>query len=247
VAIHELGSLHLDRGEIQKAARAYRQALRLCRWSWPVHHDEAAANRVALATIALKTYRWNDILRLASRALREAWSAHDFRHIIAAERLIATALDELGKYEEVESRLQAALELCDRFGAEMKKAQVLATWGWFDYGQAIINETPLTEATGRFREALETAQHVHDLFSGLDARLGLGWCALRHGATEEATRWCEEISSMLPLGRYAELSVGARLGLAGVAHQQEDLEQAESQYQEVIALSEKTQGTKMAL
>ena len=72
----------------------------MCTWGVPVYRDEAAANRIALATIAFGDYSWREVLSLAGRARKEAKSVGDVRHVIAAERLIAAALDDLARYDE---------------------------------------------------------------------------------------------------------------------------------------------------
>jgi tetratricopeptide (TPR) repeat protein len=223
---------------MKQADEAYRRALRLCLCGLPVHRDEAAANRIALATIACQEYRWSDAVRLARRAFREAESSADFRHAVAAQRLIGYALDYLGRYEEAETTLRAALERSRREGADVETVRLLVLIGCFHYGQATLRPGPYAEAIACLQRALAEAERSHSFYPLLDAKLRLGWCALAEGRTDDAVTWFGAITPALPAEAHRELSVGARLGLAAGAHQRGSLEEAGQQYETVVGLAE---------
>jgi tetratricopeptide (TPR) repeat protein len=178
VGLHELASLYLYRHEFRKATKFYRQAWRLCHWGLPIYHDEAAANLIGLATIAQASYRFPEAIRLATRALRKARLAGDIHHILAGERLIAAASKSLGRYDEADLHLSAALFLCGKSEVLLERARLLLLRGWLQYERAVLqNELPLT-ARPAFQEAMQAAQDIHDLYCILEAQMSLGWCAL---------------------------------------------------------------------
>ncbi|NQT11103.1 MAG: TIR domain-containing protein, partial [Planctomycetes bacterium] len=65
IAIHEQGSLDYYEGDLGRARRAYRRALRCCLWGLPRYGDEAAANLVALAILAVGQGDYRGAERLA--------------------------------------------------------------------------------------------------------------------------------------------------------------------------------------
>ncbi|NQT14719.1 MAG: tetratricopeptide repeat protein [Planctomycetes bacterium] len=239
VALHEMGSVYLGRGEPQQAAREYRRALRLCVWGVPVFHDEAAANRIALATIAFDKYQWRRVVRLARRAHRQAQAADDPRHAIAANRLIGLAFDELGRYQEAESELQAALELSQRTDAALETARLLNVKGDFYYAQATLRGECYERAAECFRQTMEVAESICNLYSGVDAKLKLGWCAVGDGNAGEAVECFEQAGASLPTEAYPELQLWIRLGMAATLHQSGSLENAALQYQDVLTVAER--------
>jgi len=238
VAFHELGNLHLYRQDWASARAAYRRALRLCTWGVPMYRDEAAGNRLALAALAARPYRWAEVARLARRARREAWAAGAVEYALAAERHLAFALEELGKFEEAQDLLDRALEASDREGARLERARLLIIKGGHCYAQATLRGEGAAEAAGVLQRALDEAQELHDLYSVLDAKLCLGWCALAEGQTEEAQRYFGDVEAALPRGIHIELEVGVLAGLAATTHQRGDLEAAVGQYNEVIAAAQ---------
>ncbi len=238
VALHELGSLHLYRGDRQKAVRAYREALGLCVRGRPVYRDEAAANRVALATVAFAEYRWSEVLRLSRRALTDAESVGDSRHQIAAERLISFALDDLGRHDEAQGCLERALELSRRFEARTEEARVLAALGWLKYAQATLARREPVEAREWFEKTMEVAEASHNLYCLLDGRLGMGYCSLAGGEIEQAAEWFALVNDALPAQAHAEFVVGTRMGRAGISHQLAQVTDAEVQYGEAVATAE---------
>jgi tetratricopeptide (TPR) repeat protein len=235
IALHELASLYLYRDELGQAQRFYRQGLRLCLWGLPVYHDEAAANLIGLATISQARYLPARIKRLASRALREARLANDGRHVIAAKRLIAVASAYLGRYDEAELYIQDGTALCEEFDAPLEKVRLLLFQGWLQYNRATLREELPTAAKVYFEEALHAAQCIHHLYGVVEAKLGLGVCALAEGATGEAGKSYEAITKALPEAGYPELQAGIKLGLAAVTHQRGELEAAGRFYEEVIS------------
>jgi tetratricopeptide (TPR) repeat protein len=214
----------------------YRRALRLCLWGLPIYHDEVAANLIGLATISQANYCFPEAIRLATKALRKAQVAEDSRHVLAGERLIAAALKSLGRYDAADAHLSATLLLCDEPGVTLERARLLLLQGWLQYERATLQrELPLA-AKSTFQEALQAAQRMHDLYSILEAKTSLGWCALADGNTAEAVNWFNRLKAALPGERHPELQAGIELGLAAVVHQRGQLETAGPLYEEVISL-----------
>jgi tetratricopeptide (TPR) repeat protein len=235
VALHELASLHLYRNEFQQASRLYRQALRLCRWGLPLYHDEAAANLIGLATIAQANYRFPETIRLATRALRKARLAGDIHHILAGERLIAAASKSLGRYDEADLHLSAALFLCGKSEVLIERARLLLLRGWLQYERAVLEKELPLAARPAFQEAMQTAQNIHELYCILEAKMSLGWCALAEGDTAKADNLFRSLREALPRRRHPELQAGIDLGLAAVVYQSGRLEAARRLYEEVIS------------
>jgi len=238
VALHELGSLHLYRKDRREAKRNYRGALRLCAWGWPVYRDEVAANRIGLATVASEEYRWRDVLRLARRAHREATGSGDIRHVLAAERLIAMALDDLGQYEEARAALQSALDESVRLGVAAEETRLLAALGGSHYAQAAFLGHPPSEAERYLLQAVDVARRVHTLYGQLDARMRLGWCALAGSRTDEAVEAFREVAARVPPGSHDELRAGCELGEVAAAHQTGDFGAAEAGYRRALKEAE---------
>ncbi|MBP8304021.1 MAG: tetratricopeptide repeat protein, partial [Phycisphaerae bacterium] len=247
VATHELGSLYLYRGDVTRAARCYRRALRLCMLGVPIYHDEVAANEVALATVALANvvlpgFRWSKVVRLARHAHREACSASNVPHALAAQRLLAIAFEHLGKYDASRAVCLSALEASHQAGADIERARLSSQAGYFFYRQAALHGQTYTQAREYSNQAVRIAEQIHHLYTMLDATLCLGGCALAEGQTEEAIKCFERVSSSLPPGRHRELLTAARLGLAAAAHQKGDTENARKGYQQAIALATEARG-----
>lgn len=243
IALHELGSLALYRGNKQHAILYYRKALRLCLWGLPVYHDEAAANEIALASVELTNisspdFHWSKVVRTANHAYREARSASNSRHAIASQRVLATAFEHLGKYDKAISVCQLALETSDHEKAYVEEARLLSLSGYFSYRQSLLHDKTYDEAKEYFNKAAKKAECIHYLYTQLEATLGLGSCALANGQTEEATRCFERICSALQSQQHYELLTAAYLGLAATIHQKGNLENARSEYQQVISFAE---------
>lgn len=236
VALHELGSLYLYRAQWTHARRYYRQALRLCRWGFPVYEDEAAANLIGLATVASMRYRFHAATRLAASAIREAKRGADARHVIAGERLIGAACKALGHYTEAESHIQTATDLAQTCGAYLETAKLVVLHAYLYYDLALLREEMPTKAKNLFQHALAEAERICSLFSILEAKMGLGWCALATGATQEAATFFDGLEAAIPPGRHPELMAGLTLGLAALAHQRGEFDTAAASYERVFEL-----------
>lgn len=237
VALHELASLHLYRGDERRAARMYGQALRLCTWGVPVYRDEAAANRIALAMFAFGRRLSPRGIRLTRRAFKDALKVRDFPHVIAAQRVLGITLEYLGAYEKAESVLQTALRLSRQTAIHVETARLLVAIGFFAFCQATLCGKLYSEATAYFRQAMDEALRIHDRTSLLTAKQGLGFCALATGSTEEALRWFAQIEAALPANSFSDLRAWTCMGLAAAAHQEGRLEEAESEYADVVTLA----------
>lgn len=237
VALHEIGSLHLYRCQHAEANRRYREALKLCELR-PRLVDEMAANRIALATVAAAEYHWSTVLRLAERAGREAESVGDYRHVAAADRLVGNTLEDLGRYEEALARLSETLEQARGRQATLEEVRLLGALGWFHYGRAHAALQSPQEAARWFSEAHDAARPAHNLHGVLDAKLGLGWCRLADGATEEARARFADVLDRLPQDIHQDLQCAAQVGMAAADHQQGEHATAEPKYAAAIKRAE---------
>lgn len=235
IALHELGSLYLYRGNFDQSARQYSKALRLCLWGKPIYHDEAAGNLIGLGTIYLSKYLFQKTIRIAQKALEESKKSGDVRHIVAAERLIASAYKYLGRYSDAELHIKSALLLCDQFKIYLEKLRLLLLQGWLQYDLSTLNKGLPGEALRYFQQAHEEAKKLYDLYCVLEAKIGMAWCALDEKETSKAVSWLEEIKRIFPLGRHPELRAGFEIGSAAVAQQQGDLISSQKLYQESIS------------
>ncbi|MCX5800583.1 MAG: TIR domain-containing protein [Candidatus Eisenbacteria bacterium] len=236
IALHELGSLHLYDGDTVSAKRCYCQALRLCLWGMPIHHDEAAANLIGLATVAYARYEFEEVMRQATWGLRQARQAHDIRHIVAAARMIATVHKAAGRYDETDSYLQLAAKLSETEQVHLEKARLLMLRGWLEYDRALLEGWTPGQTDAAFREALCEAERVHDLYYTLEARLALGWCALVRGDLKEGAKWLEMAGSKLLKRQHGELLAEYEMELGALAHVQGDSAEALKWYQSVADL-----------
>jgi tetratricopeptide (TPR) repeat protein len=238
IALHERGSLRLYRRDFPGAIGDYEAALALCLAADPPDLDEAAANRVALATVATNQYRWDDGLRLASLAREEARQADDVAHLAAADRMRAYVLDSLGRYDEAAEALRAALELSESQAAEAESAHTMMLLGYFHYGQSTLRDGDYSEAVAWLKRGMEVGERVRLAYVRHQACLRRGWCALARDETEGAVQWFGMVPDFAPDARDAELPVGRCLGLAAAAHQSGDLGEAEKLYRTALELTE---------
>ncbi len=234
VALHELGSLYLYQGETRCAMKLYRRALRLCSWGVPAFHDEAAANLVGMATVARAARKYGRTVRLARRAMNESRLVKDLHHEIAAQRLIAAVYTTVGRYPEAEVRLEEAIALCDQSDEHIEKGRLLLVLGSLRYKQATLRDRLAPDAKECFQRASSEAKQTHDLYTLLEAKLGLGLYALAEGATDEAQEWLTQLQRAVPKRQHPELQLGLELGLAGLAHQRGHMDSAAVGYQRII-------------
>ncbi len=238
IALHELASLHLYREETREATSAYRRALRLCISGKPAYLDEAAANRIALATIAFGNYQWSQTIRFARRASREARGAGDMPHLIAAERWMGAAFEQLGRYAEAEAKLEEALASSRQHGVASEEVRLVLAIGWLRYDQAHRAAEVPSLAEAHFVQAADLAETVHSFYSLLDAELGLAWCALVRGNAQQALEWFETVIAALPNLTHADLLAGALVGRAATSHWVGHFEEADRQYREASTYAE---------
>lgn len=235
VATHEIGSLHFYRGDLEAAIRCYQDALRSALEGSEVHHDEASSNLVALATVASRQYRFDDTILFARQALVEAKLGKDFRHQAAAERLLGTAWKYLGDYPDAEAAMERSAEVCARHDLRMESLRLLMIRGWLDYDRALLRRAVPAEAAVLFEQAHAEAKSLHDLFSLVEAIMGLGWCALCRGEWREAREWLVSAKAILPEGKHAEVEAGLAVGLSAALQCEGKHGDAEREYQRIIA------------
>lgn len=230
IALHELGSLHLYRGEYKEANRAYRKALSLCL----SYKDEAAANLIGLATVAVENFRFAETLVFARRAARKAKAGKDSHHLIAAKRLIASAHRGLGQYEEAAIQIDVALALCLVADAKLERTRLLAMKGWLLYDLATLRQEEPAAAGVCFREYQTEADLIHNYYGIQEAELSLGWCALVSNNGSVAKDSFRRLRDSLLPDQHFGLCAGNALGLAAVLQLKGDLTAAASAYREVI-------------
>jgi tetratricopeptide (TPR) repeat protein len=112
--------------------------------------------------------------------------------------------------------------------------RILLLWSWFLYEQAKIHGQLPSKAREYFEKTTIEARRVHDQYCLIEANIGLGYCAVATGDTNEAMKYLETLKGTLSIGRHPDLQAGIKLGLAAVSHQQGKIEVAEKLYQEVI-------------
>jgi tetratricopeptide (TPR) repeat protein len=239
VAFHELASLRLYSARFRDARRCYARALLLCRCGMPVHWDEAAANLIGLSTVAYSRYRFQRAYRFARRAMKAARHAGDVRHEIAGHRLTAAAGKILGRYEEAEAHILTALDLSKISEERIEWVRLLLLHGHLRYDVAILEEQPPKAARPLFQDALEEAQRLADLYSTLEAKIGLGLCSLAVGASREAIGWYEEVRDTLPTDMHPDLHAEVAVGFAAAAHQEGEMELAASLYEKILSANER--------
>lgn len=239
VALHELGSLFLYQHNLAKAKHFYRQAMIYCLFGSPPYHDEAAANMIGLATVSKTMCRFTETIRYSRKAIKKAHMAGDIQHIIAGERLLSYAYKTIGNYQEAEMHIQTALLICEKYGLYLEKARLLLLLGWLQYDKSTLARELPTESKAHFNKAKSEAQKIHNLYCLIEAKLSLGVCALAEKSTEEARNWFRPLSELLPPGRHPELKAAIDAGMAAVAHQNGNKEEARKLYRQVISFCQK--------
>jgi len=234
VTLHEQASLNLYQWNFKKALRLYKRALHICLWGIPVYHDEAAANLIGLATASQTKYEFLNAIRFASKAIKKAGKAGDIHHLIAGERLLGSACRSLGKYDEADLHINAAIILCEKYGAKIESARLLLLKGWLLYEQSTLEGKLSCEGKEYFEQAVVEAQCIHDLYCLIESKMSLGWCALAAKDTAEAENIFKPLLDVLPEGRHPELRAGLFLGRAALSHQSGDYQNAAASYQDVI-------------
>lgn len=233
IALHERGSLQLYRAEYGAAARSYRAALRLCLLWRPVYRDEAGANLVGLATVALERRRFRRAALYAAGARLAAKSAGDAEHLIAAGRLTAAARRALGRYREAEGYVEEAARLCRETGARTEAVRVLTLKGWLLYDRSTLTRAAPDAAAEVFREALAEAELIGSFYSTVEARLSLSWCALVRGDDGEAHAWLAQMGE--PSEKtHAVLRAGRDLARAVLARRAGEAARATEAYGAVV-------------
>jgi len=216
----------------------------LCRWGFPVYHDEAAANLVGLATISHTKYDFHGTMRLAARAVREAENAGDVQHVIAGERLMGSACKILGRYSEAESHLKCAIERSESCDAHRETARLLLVYAHLLYDLATLQEDVPTRAKRFFEDALAEAECIHDLYSTLEAKIGLGLCALGAGYTQDAENYVAGLEASVQETEHPELHAQLRFLSAAVAHQRGQLASARLLYESIFESSDRSSACK---
>ncbi len=237
VAIHELGSLHLYRGERKEAERCYGRALRLCRWGLQRYPAEASANLIALATVASRDYDWKRVVRLTRRAADLSHSCGDFAHKLAAGRLGTFALERLGHSDQAMAELEPLLALSESAGADHERMRLLVAKAWFLYRQAVLTCREVQRTRKAFAEARRSASRLMNYYGQLDCSSGLAWSALAAGEVDEAADYFGDVARLAPGGSHQEMTVGACLGLAAAAHAGGDFETAADRYRSALKSS----------
>lgn len=237
VAMHEIGSLRLYQGDRDGAERLYYRALCLCIVGWPVYRDEAAANLVALATSACARYFWRRAVRLSWWARLHARAAGNVLHALAADRILASALDEMGRHDEAFERIRGAIEESNQSGTRVEHARLLGLLAWMSYDRAALTGQPFDEAARQFAEASDAAGRIHLRHTRLDADMGCALCALAVGDTVRAANVLTSIRAVLPGHRHFDLQAGIGLGEAGTSLRNGQLPEAMRKYEDTVKLA----------
>ena len=234
VALHELASLYLYEGNSSRSSKLYRKALRLCLWGLPIHHDEAAANLIGLASIARANMRFTKTMRLAKRAIHQSQSAGDYHHVIAGKRMIGTVYNTTGDYTRAQAYLEEAIALCDSHDEHLEKARLLLVLGSCCYRAAVIKGELSPEAKSCYEQALVEAELVNDYYCRSEAKLSLGLYAVAEGNDKAAEEWLAPLRNTLQHNLHTELRAGIEFSISALAHLRGDLLMAKQGFQEVL-------------
>jgi len=240
VALHELASIRLYHGEGAAAMRLFKRALRLCFLGRSVHHDEAAANLVGMASVARAELRFAKALRYARRAIREAKRDRDAGHEISSRRIMAAVYATLGNFNEAELQVRQALSLCRQHHNRLEEGRALMVLGAIGWKRDAAQDQISPVVQECFQQALVAADESDDWYSTVEAKLSLGAFELAHGRADRAAPWIEPLETAPLSGRHAELSAALEFHRGALAQLRGDLALAQSQYECVIALCRDT-------
>lgn len=216
VALHELATLALSRGDYADAARAYRHALGVVRRLSPAPAGEVAANLIGLALISYLTRdRTSRAIRLAKLALEWAQKAGDVPHMAEAYRLLADAHKDDMRFEEAERYLTAGLRAAERDDLATARLSLLAARAWMLTHRALLGDGSGRDAERAFRDLLVQAERSHDWRFRAEAWCGLGRIGLMN---QQAPLIDDAIDQLTAMGGDEHRPhVRARLGLLTAA------------------------------
>lgn len=237
VAWHERASLSFYQGDLARAEKGYRRALRLCNVGSEKLQAEASANLVALSTIELSRHRFDNAIKLAGCALEKALVANDTSHAIAARRILANAFKDTGRYEQAEEHLNPAELAAAVASLETERASLALLRGWLNYNRAILDGHPIDAAIRWFDRARETSERCFHIHCFAEARLGLLWCNLAAIKPEDSKRALDELIAGPFPGQHRGLTAMLKLGEGAVSHQLGRLNDAQSVYEAALSYS----------
>jgi tetratricopeptide (TPR) repeat protein len=233
IALHELGSLRLYRGELSCAYETYDKALNLCLKEDPMIADEAAANLLGLASIRLLQYKYEDVYTLASDALQKAKGAGDVPHTIAANRILATAYKDNLKFENAEEHLRMADLLAEFSDLSLEKVATSHLRAWVEYTRCILNNNfKIDTSIDIFKQTIKIAKLYSYIPYKISAKLGLARCALTQYEDKSAHDLLIEIEQEITSESSYDLIIGTKLLRASITHQQGNFDLANTQYKE---------------
>jgi tetratricopeptide (TPR) repeat protein len=134
--------------------------------------------------------------------------------------------------------LEEALVASRQPEAGAEEARMLTSLGWYWYGRDQLRGELATEAEAHFRQAVEAAERLGNLYCLLAGKLGLGWCAVVAGRAQEAVDWFDQVSAGAPRDAHQELPVAAGVGRAAARHRIGDLAGAAQGYGAMIPRAE---------
>jgi hypothetical protein len=238
VAHHEIGSLALYRSDVQAAKVSFRYAYKLSAFRFPRFLDEIAANLIALATIAAAERRYKHAAKLATRALKQAQAAADFRHGVAARRLLANLCKDDARHEEADEHLVAADLLVTLGRLAREKPSLDLTRGWIEYNRSALGGGTFAAAVSAFTEAMRSAEATGAAHQSLEGRLGMAWCALAIRDTHAAALRLAEMSAGADRIEHHDLAAMRLLLRARIAHQLARWIAARTAYETALKFSE---------
>ncbi len=243
IALHELGSMCLYRGDVSASRGYYLRAARICRLPARALYGERAANQCALGVVALHEADCIAARGYFQRTLRWSRRGKDVGHEIAALRGLGQVAVFLGEFEEGETYLLRSLVLAEQAGDVLQKTRALLNRAWIhierrDPARALLAAVDFTgEArigavrAGALFELLECFRTRGVLFLLLDDLAEAEAC-FQGGLRRLATG---------PGGSLLGKRSACLRGLACVAHRRGSLAQAEELYRRALADSEAAQ------
>jgi tetratricopeptide (TPR) repeat protein len=237
IALHELGSLCLYRGDLSTAFENYQKGLNICLKERSQIIDEASANLLGMVFIRLLQHRYDDVYSLAEDALEKAKACGDVYRTVGANRILALAYKDNLKFEKSEEHLWMADLLAEIGDLHLEKVAILHLRAWVEYTRLILNDDfNLDPVVELFNETIVKGKKCSYIPYIHSARLGLVCCFLVQYNTQSADALLFEVEQAITSESSYDLIIGTKLRRASVTHKQGHLDQAEIQYKNNIDL-----------
>jgi len=223
------------RGCQDQAVDCYRRSLRLAKEASPTNDVEAAANLVALGTIAHTRQQHEESIELCREGLAHANSCGDIRHAVAARRILADSLRSQNLLNDASTELATAKMLCALEQLHFDEAAIIVSQAWLAYERAIVMSEPEIAAVAAeplFRAGLKKAQKARNVVSQAEAAIGLVWCDFLRLDSNSASEHLAIAVSVSNTEKFEWLAAALSVGRAAFALLNGELAIAQNLYDE---------------